>query len=118
MAVAHQLVQSAQGFFNGRGFVKTMHLVQVDMVKLQALHAGLDAVQDVAARQAAGVDAVCSLAKHFCRHHNAVARRFQVFEGLAGDFFRHSAGVHIGGVDEINACVNGLTNQLLSFLLA
>jgi hypothetical protein len=57
VAVPHQLVERVHGFLDGRGRIEAVDLVQVDVVQLQALQAGLDAVEDVAAGGAAHVAA-------------------------------------------------------------
>ena len=78
MAVAHQLVEGAQRFLDGRGGIETVDLVQVDVVELQALQAGLDAIEDVATCQAACIRAFARGAKHLGGHHHAVARSLQI----------------------------------------
>ena len=117
MAVAHQLVERAQRFLDRRGGVETVDLVEVDVVELQPLQAGLDTVEDVAARGAACVRAGAHFAENLGRDDHAVAWHLQVFQGLAGDLFRASAGVHISGIDEVDAAVDRRADQLLGITL-
>ena len=92
---------------------KRVDLVQVDVVELQPLQTGLDAVEDVAARCAAGVRAWRGLAEDLGRDDHVLARHLQILQRLAGDLLRHAPGVHIGGVDEVDAGVNRLAHEAL-----
>ena len=55
MPLADEIVERAQGLVDRRDRVGAVDLVEVDVVGLQPLEAGLDRVHDVAARGAAVV---------------------------------------------------------------
>ena len=113
VALAHQLVERAHGLLDRRGRVEAVDLVQVDVLELQPLQAGLDAVEDVAARRAARVRPRAGVAEDLGGDDHAVARHLQVLQRLAGDLLRHAARVHVGGVDEVDAGVDRLADQAL-----
>ena len=87
------------------------------MVELQPLQAGLDAVEDVAARVAAGIGPGAGRPEHFCRHDDAIAWHLQIFQGLAGDFLGAPLGIDVGGVDKVDAGVHGLADQAIRIVL-
>ena len=85
VAVLHEGVQGADGFLDGRRRVEAVHLVEVDVIELQALEAGLHRADEVQARVAAAVGAGAGGAIPLGGDDDAVARHMQVAEGLAGD---------------------------------
>ena len=119
MPVLHQGVERADRFLDRRGGVEAMHLVQVDMVQLQPLQAGLDTLDDVAPRQAARIDAAgAGFAEDLGRHDHILARHLQVLQRLTGDDFRGAAGIDVRGVDEIDAGVERMADQAVGIVLS
>ena len=47
------------------------------------------------------------------RDDHVLARHLQILQRLAGDLLRHAPGVHVGGVDEVDAGVNRLAHEAL-----
>jgi hypothetical protein len=95
-----------------------VHLVQIDVVELQALQAGLHPVHDVDARQTARIDALCAgLAEHFGRDDDALTRHLEIPERLPGNELRAPFRVDIRGIDEIDACVERAAEEPVSFRL-
>ena len=86
-----------------------MHLVQVDVVHLQALQAGVQCMHQVVTRLPAAVDGVVVHgAEGFGRQYDFVPRQPEGLDGVAGHGLRLAGGVHIGGIDEIDAGIEGL----------
>jgi hypothetical protein len=92
-------------------------LVQVDVLELQALQAGLHAVHDVAARIAPRVGPRPHVARDLGGHDDAVARHLQVLQCLSGDLLGYTGRVDVGGVDEVDAGVQRLADQPLGVSL-
>ena len=111
VALPHELVERAHGLLDRRGRIEAVDLVEVDVVELQPLQAGLDPVHDVAARGAARVRARAGLVEDLGRDDHVLARHLEILQRLAGDLLRHAPGVHIGGVDEVDAGVNRLATR-------
>ena len=76
-----------------------MHLIQVDVIRLQAAQRILDLLHDPLPGAAAVVRPVVHRHEELRREHDVVAATLQ---GLADDLFRHTAGVHVSGVDEVD----------------
>ncbi len=112
-----QRVQRAHGFFNGRGRVKAVDLVEVDMIQLQARQAFLHAIQDVHTRIATRIHARASLAEHLCGNDDVVSRDLQIAQRLAGDDFRPPLGIDVGRVDKVDARFQGATDQTVGVFL-
>ncbi|MDT4867197.1 hypothetical protein FQZ97_1020930 [compost metagenome] len=118
MALLHQVVQRAHGFLDGRDRVEAVDLVEVDVVQLQAPEARLHAVHDVVARGAGRVHALAAgFAQHLGRDHHAVARHLQVLQRLTGDGFGEAVGVHVGGVDEVDAGIERAADEAFGLAL-
>ncbi|NYH16597.1 hypothetical protein GGD41_003825 [Paraburkholderia bryophila] len=113
MAVLNQRVERAHGFFDRRGRIETVDLVQVDVIELQAFQARLHTVDDVIPRRAARIRKLVGLAEHLGRHDDFVARHLEVFQRLAGDLFGQAARVDVGRVDEVDARVERPADQPL-----
>jgi hypothetical protein len=79
-------------------------LVEVDPVGLQPSQALLECCQDPASRVAAPIDALTHLKMHLRREDDLVAA---IPERIADDLLALSVRVRVGGVDEVNAAVEG-----------
>ncbi len=89
-----------------------MQLVQVDVVELQPLQAGVDLVHQVVARLPAGVDRrfvhdACGLGGY----DDLVARQAETLDGLTGERFRLAQRIHIGGIDKVHPGLERLFHQ-------
>ena len=114
----HQVIQRVEHLFDRGCRVKTVELIQIDMIELQTAQALFDATDDVIARTAAGVHpGRARFAKHFGGNHHVFARNFQVLQRLAGDLLRAPFRIHIRGIDEINSGIQCTAHQLLGFTL-
>jgi hypothetical protein len=113
MAVLDECVERAHRFFDRRGRIEAVNLVQVDVIELQALEARLDAVHDVVARGTARVGGFRRRAEHLGGNHHLVTRHLQVFKREAGDLLGQALRVDIGGVDEIDARIDRAANETL-----
>jgi len=71
----------------------------------------------VRSRRTAAVGPRPRLAKDLSRDHHLFAFDLEVFQGLTGDGFRDTTGVNIGGIDEVDSCFEGASDQPLGFLL-
>ena len=101
-AAAHQVGQRGQGLVDIGVGIRAVHLVQVDVVGLQAAQAVLHLADEPAARVAAHVGVLAHLAVRLGGQHHAVAAPAQ---GLADDLLRLPRRVHVRGVDEVDAAV-------------
>jgi hypothetical protein len=85
-----------------------MDLVQVNVVGAQAREAGIDGVENGFARQAATVWRLTHGSMYLGGEHDLFAAR-EVLQGAADDLLGSAVGIHIGGVEEIDAeleCLN------------
>ena len=81
-ARAHHVVEGGQHLFQGRDGVIAMELVQVDMVELEALQAGIELVHQVVARLPASIDlGLTHGAEGFGGNHQLIPGKAQVFDG-------------------------------------
>ena len=98
-----------------------MHLIQIDVFDTQALQAGLASHLNVARRQAAIIDIPGHRLVHFRREHESTAPgrvlRQPPAEYQLGGTNAQRAAVLVGGVNEIDARVNGMMQYLKRFLL-
>ncbi len=85
-----------------------MHLVKIDMVGLQAAQRRLHRLRDPAARTALVVRIVAHGAMHLGGQHNTFAATLQRF---ADNLLRLAVAVSIGGVDEVDAEIQGLVDD-------
>ena len=91
-----------------------MHVIQVDVVALQAAQAGLDRVHQVVARGAPVVGAVAGGEVKFGSQHKFIPA---TFEGLAQGLLRAAALVGVGRVEVIDAHLEGGVNHVVDLFL-
>ena len=107
LAGAHEVVEGAQGLVDRDLGTRTMDLVEIDVVGLEAAETGLGLFDDVAAGVALGVGVgLVHRAVDLGGEENAGALAV-AGEGLADDFLAAAAGVDVGGVDDVDAGVEG-----------
>ena len=102
LARAHDVVQRAQRLFDRRVVIEAVDLVEIDVIGAEPAQAVVDGVQDVLARQAALVRVVAHRVEDLGGDDDAVARG-EVLQRAPSDFFAHADGVHVGGVEEVDA---------------
>ena len=112
-ALLDEGVEGAEGFFDGGDGVVAVDLVEVDVVGLEAAEAGFDGVHDVAAGGADVVAAGAGAAEDLGGDDDFVAGDVEVFEGLAEGLFALALGVDVGGVEEVDAGVDGGLDELV-----
>jgi len=104
-AGAHEIVEGAQGLVDSYFRAGPVHLIDVDVVGLQAFEAGFALFDDMAATAAGGVwIVVVHSAMDFGREDDA-ATAAVAFQGLAGNLFAAAATVDVCRVQEVETCV-------------
>ena len=106
-----QRVERTQRLLHRRGDVESVHLVEIDMIELEPLQAGLDGLHDVIAREPSRVRALAHLAEHLGRDDHIVARDAEIAQRLTSEPLRLSLAVDVRRVDEIDAGIEGTPHQ-------
>ena len=115
LAGAHDVVQRAQRLFDRRVVIEAVDLIEVDVIGAEAAQAGVDGVVDVFAREAALVGVVAHRVEDLGGDDDAVARG-EVLQRAAGDLFADAVGVHVGGVEEVDAGFQRAADEGPAFL--
>ena len=79
-----------------------MDLIEIDVVGAESRQRRVDRRHDVLARQPAIVGVVAHRIEHLGRDHDLVARG-EVTQRAAEDLFADADGIHVGGVEEVDA---------------
>jgi hypothetical protein len=108
-----EVVKRAQRFFQGRHPIVGMYLVEVDVIRLQALQAGPDRIHDVPTRCAAIVWSGARRIEHFGRDDDVLARHAEVLQSLAQHAFCVAMGIDVGGVEDIDAGVQAAPHDVV-----
>ena len=90
-----------------------MDLVEVDVVGLEALEAGVDGVQNVSAGGADVVAPRTGAAEDLGSDDDVFSGDIQVLQGLAQGLFALALGVDISGVEEVDTGVDGGLDELV-----
>ena len=101
---------------SGQG-IGPVDLVEVDVIRAEAAKRLLDLVDDPApgvALLVRVVRIVTHLAVHLRREHDRIP---PPLEGLSDDLFRFPTGVHVGRVDEVDACVESAVDDPDPFVM-
>ena len=108
LALGDQVVHGAGGFEDGRGGVRPVAIVEVEVVDLKAPESAVAGFDHVLAGQAGLVGFVVFAAeKHFAGNEVAAAAPAGFFENGAHDNFGLAIGIGLGVVEEIDAGVVG-----------
>ena len=83
-----------------------MDLVEINVIDAEALEAGVDGGHDVFAREAPVVGAVAHRAEDLGGDDQFLAARLELTQELAGDALAVTEGVHVGGVEEVDASLD------------
>ncbi len=102
LALGDQIVERAQRLVERRHDVGRVDLVEIDVIRLQPLQAGLDGVHDMAARRAHIVPSRPHPAVNLGRQDDVLASDAEILEGLAESPFGLASGVDVGRVEEID----------------
>lgn len=113
--LADQLLHRLPDFLPRCGPVDVMHLVQVDMIGLQAPEAGIAGAADVIRRQVFVVGADVHRLVHFCGQYDPVATGLVLRQPLADVFLgdaealghvgRLRTTVDVGGIEDVDTSV-------------
>ena len=111
LACLHDIVEGFAGLFDGGVGVEAVDLVEVDVVDAEALEGGVDGGHDVFAREAAVVGRVGHGVEDFCGEDEVLAAGLELAEEFAGDALAFADGVHVGGVEEVDAGFDGAADE-------
>ena len=115
LAGLDHVVQRFERLFDGRFVVPAVNLVEVDVVGLEAAQALVELEEDRFAREAAAVGLVAHDAVDLGGDDDGFAAGVGL-EEAAEDLFAVAAGVDVGGVEEIDAEIEGLAEEGLAFV--
>ena len=110
LALTDQVFQRAQGFLDRRQRIEIVLLIEIDIVGLQAAQTVFHCTYDVAAR--------CTLFGAVVAHGLRVFRReYDVLAAITEHFTQHgfraaASGIDVGGVEQRDAKVDRLVNDL------
>ena len=115
LATAHEIVQSAQRLLKGGVRVGDVHLIEVDVVGLQAAQTALNGAHDVLARAALAIGTAAHRKAKLRRQNNLLAPSFEpaanIFLGSSNRLRGRAERIRIGGIKEENAIVEGLIHN-------
>ncbi len=106
-------VECAQRFFDRRDRIVAVNLVEVDVVGLEAAQAGVDRIHDVAARGADIVAPWPDARIHFGRDHHVFTGDLYILERLAEGLLAFALRIDIGGVEEVDAGIERIPDQVV-----
>ena len=144
LSFTHQFIQRFQCFLNGRHLligiavitklakkigapVRPVHLIKIDVIRLQALKAALTGRADMLPgqpRPPAQIPETITRPGHLAGDHQIITLATagqpvaQILLGQALGFCPGWHWIHFSGVDEIDALLHGIVELLKGFLLA
>jgi hypothetical protein len=118
VALAHEVVERAQGLLDRGDRVVGVDLVEVDVVGLQPAQAGLHRIHDVAARGAAVVGPRAHVAIDLGGDDHVLSAYAQVLQALAQQLLGLAEGVDVGCVDEVDPGPQRAADDVVHRLLA
>src|ERR1039458_3990617 len=101
LSVPHKLVESVQRLFNRRQRVEAVHVIDIDIFRLEPLQAAFDLPRQMSPRRTGIVGLVTEGKGCFGRDQKAFAR--QVLDRLAKNFLGKPLGIDISSVEKIDA---------------
>ena len=107
----HAVVERPQRLLERRDGIEAVDLVEIDVIEAEPLQAGRDLIHDVAARQPDRVRARPHPAAHLGRDDDVLALDAEIAQRLAELNLRLAFGIDVGGVDEIDAGVEGAVDE-------
>ena len=115
LSLTHEVVQRPQGLLERGVAVPSVHLVQVDVVGLEATQTAFHLAQDVHAGGAAPIEVAAHGQPDLRGQHDVLPDALQ---GVAQESLALAEAVHVGGVDQVDAVVQGHLHHPRGVLLA
>src|SRR5882724_5906227 len=100
------MVERRERLFYRYCALEAVDLIEVDRIDTEPSQTRFARLDDVLTRDAAHVGRVCHREMHLCGEHYLFHLRHLV-ERSAGHLFAHAHRVHVGGVEEVDAKVQG-----------
>jgi hypothetical protein len=116
LARAHDVAQRLDGLFDRRVGIEAMDLIEVDIIRAEALQRGVDPLHDVLARQAAGVRPRPHRVEHLRGDHDLVAPG-EFLDRPAENFLAGARRINIGVVEEVDPALEGALDERARSLL-
>ena len=113
MPLRNQGIERFESLLNRRQPVESVHVVDVDVIRVQTSQAGFACANDVVARRAHVVGTVPEPKGCLRRDQQIVALPC---DGVAKNLFRKTIGVDIGGIKQIDSCLQADADHPLGFL--
>src|SRR6516164_9006660 len=110
LALPNQRIHGFQRFFDWDSVIGSMHVVDVEVVGLQALQAFVDRAQDRLARESLLVERVARLVEDLTGEYDLVT---SALESVAEQGLRDSSVVHVGGVEEVDSGIEASADDLV-----
>ena len=104
LAGPHDVVQRLEGLLDRGVRIEPVDLIEIDVIGPEAPQRGVDGVEQVLPGQAAVVRSVAHRKERLRGDHHLIARR-EVGQRASHDLFTDAAGIHVGGVEEVDAGV-------------
>ena len=114
-AFPDQLRHGADRILNGHGRIDPVLVVEIDDLDAQALEARLACAQDVFGPAIGDLAAPPAKVAELGRQNHLGAT---LLDRLADEFFIMAEAVHVGGVEQRNAAIQGLMDQSYAVLIA
>ena len=113
LARTHDVVERFEGLLNRGVRVEPMDLVEVDVVGAEPTERGVDGVEEMLAGQPAVVRTVTHGEEGLGRDDD-LRPGAEVAHGATENLLADSVGVHVGGVEEVDARLNGALDERAS----
>lgn len=110
-AGADDVVEPVHDLVDWGVVVVTVDLVEIDVVGLEATETVVDGVVEVLAAETFVVEIIAHGVVEFGGDDDLVAGDAEGFDGAAEDFFTDAEGVHVGGVEEVDAEIPGFGDE-------
>src|SRR5207249_570082 len=111
------IVESMQCFFNRGGGIESMDLIKVDVIRAEPAQAVVDRMHDVLAGQSAVIRVVTHRHINFGGNDEPVAARCKILQRAAENLLALAYGVHIGGIEVIDAHIERFLDEWPSLFL-
>ena len=104
------MVERGQRLVDRHGALEAVDLVQVDGLDAEPAQARLAPLHDVLARDAAHVGSISHREMHLGGEDDLFHLR-HLPQGASGDLLAHPHRVHVGGVEEVDAQIQGFLEE-------
>ena len=116
LAGLHDVRERLDRLLDRRVRIEAMDDVEVDVIRAEALQGTVDPLHDVLAREALLVRLLAHRVEDLRRDHDLVAL-CHLLQRAAGDLLAAAEGVHVGGVEEVDALLQRLADEGAARLL-